>query len=69
MTDLVKTAREYLAMNAAESGADVLIAELAAEVERLRKINDINSATIRHQMKMNADLLVAAEQSDVQVDQ
>lgn len=30
---LVKRARDYLAMNAAESGADVLIAELADTLE------------------------------------
>lgn len=31
---LVKTAREYLAMNAAESGADVLITELTDALEK-----------------------------------
>lgn len=34
--DIVTRARDYLAANAAESGADVLIAELADEVGRLR---------------------------------
>lgn len=36
MTDVVERANFYIANNAAESGADVLIAELAAEIERLR---------------------------------
>lgn len=36
MPDLVKRARDYLTQNAAESGADVLIRELANEIERLR---------------------------------
>lgn len=36
MTDLVERARAYLAANAAESGADVLIAELADELDGLR---------------------------------
>jgi hypothetical protein len=34
--DIVERARDYLSSNAAESGADVLIAELVAEVETLR---------------------------------
>jgi hypothetical protein len=34
--ELVKRARDYLANNAAESGADVLIGELADEIEVLR---------------------------------
>jgi len=34
--NLVERARDYLANNAAESGADVLIGELADEIERLR---------------------------------
>ena len=33
---ILKRAREYLAANAAESGADVLIAEMVNEIERLR---------------------------------
>jgi len=37
--DIVAQAREYLANNAAESGADVLIKELADEVERLRWVS------------------------------
>lgn len=32
--ELVKTARRYLAMNAAESGADVLITELTDALEK-----------------------------------
>lgn len=36
MSDLVTRARDYLKQNAAESGADVLIRELANEIERLR---------------------------------
>ena len=32
--ELVKTARDYLANNAAESGADVLIAELVEQLEK-----------------------------------
>jgi hypothetical protein len=35
--DIAERAREYLANNAAESGADVLIAGLVAEVEALRE--------------------------------
>lgn len=38
MSDIVKRARNYLAENAAESGADVLIDELATEVTRLRSL-------------------------------
>lgn len=34
--DIVDQAKSYLAANAAESGADVLIGELISEVERLR---------------------------------
>lgn len=34
MSEIVKQAREYLAANSAESGADVLIGELCDEVER-----------------------------------
>jgi hypothetical protein len=36
--DIVATAHNYLANNAAESGADVLIKELADEVIRLRDV-------------------------------
>lgn len=35
--DILERARDYLAKNAAESGACVLIRELCDEVERLRK--------------------------------
>ena len=38
MSDIVERARDYLAHNAAESGADVLIDELAAEIVRLREL-------------------------------
>jgi hypothetical protein len=38
--DIVELARGYLAQNAAESGADVLIKDLADEVDRLRKCLD-----------------------------
>ena len=38
--DIVTRARDYLAANAAESGADVLIAELADEVGRLRRVEE-----------------------------
>ena len=38
MSDIVTRARDYLAANAAESGADVLIADLADEIERLRRV-------------------------------
>lgn len=37
MSDIVKRARRYLAENAAESGADVLIDDLATELELARK--------------------------------
>lgn len=36
MADIVAVARDYLAHNAAESGADVLIIELCEEIEALR---------------------------------
>jgi hypothetical protein len=36
--DIVTQAKDYLAQNAAESGADVLIAALVDEVERLRQL-------------------------------
>lgn len=36
MSDIAERARDYLAINAAESGADVLIQELLGENERLR---------------------------------
>jgi hypothetical protein len=35
--DIVALARDYLAKNAAESGADVLIKDMADEIERLRQ--------------------------------
>ena len=38
--DIVDLARDYLAHNAAESGADVLIKDLTDEVERLRRLID-----------------------------
>ncbi len=38
--DIVDLARDYLANNAAESGADALIGDLADEVDRLRKLLD-----------------------------
>lgn len=38
--DVVDRARDYLAMNAAKSGADVLIEELSGEVLRLRRLID-----------------------------
>ena len=36
MTDILDLAKSYLKANAAETGADVLIEELAKEVSRLR---------------------------------
>jgi hypothetical protein len=41
VTDIVKQARNYVGMNAAESGADVLILDMADEIERLRAQLDI----------------------------
>ena len=45
MSDLVKRARHYIANNAAESGADVLITELADRIEvleaALRKAQEV----------------------------
>ena len=38
--DITDLARDYLANNAAESGADILIRELIDEVERLRRLID-----------------------------
>jgi hypothetical protein len=38
MADLIERAHDYLAMQAAESGADVLIAELADEIDNLRRL-------------------------------
>jgi len=40
MSDIVERARKYLAANAAESGADVLIDELASEITRLRSLTE-----------------------------
>ena len=37
VTDIVQAARAYLQENAAETGADALIEQLADEVERLRE--------------------------------
>lgn len=42
MDDLVKRAREYLSHNAAESGADILIAEMADHIEGLRDLCTAN---------------------------
>lgn len=44
MSEIVRQAREYLAQNAAESGADVLIAELCDEVERMKRWAEIAAA-------------------------
>jgi len=44
MSRTVERAREYLALNAAESGADVLIADLCAEVESYKRIAEIDRA-------------------------
>ena len=41
---IVEQAREYLAANAAESGADVLIAELCDEVGRMAQWAEIEAA-------------------------
>jgi len=38
--DIISVARDYLAHDAAESGADVLIKELSEEVQRLRMLLD-----------------------------
>lgn len=44
MTDIVRRAREYLASNAAESGADVLIHELCDEVARMKRWAEVEAA-------------------------
>ncbi len=36
MADIVERARNYVGLNAAESGADVLILDMADEIERLQ---------------------------------
>jgi hypothetical protein len=41
---IVEQAREYLAANAAESGADVLISELCDEVERMARWAEVEVA-------------------------
>lgn len=42
MTDVVARAKDYLAHNAAESGADELIRDLIAEIEWLRqRVSDL----------------------------
>lgn len=38
MTDILELSRSYLAANAAETGADVLIEEMAKEIKRLRSV-------------------------------
>lgn len=52
MSQVVEQAREYLAHNAAESGADVLIRELIDEVERretaLRNLVALEIGRVRH---------------------
>ncbi len=57
MSDLDKRAREYLTMNAAESGADVLIAEMADEIAKYqRRIQILQShCEILHDMLLNPD--------------
>ncbi len=44
MSKIVEQAREYLANNAAESGSDVLIAELCDEVCRMKRWAEIEAA-------------------------
>jgi hypothetical protein len=44
MKDIVEEARDYLAHNAAESGADVLIAELIRAVEGWKRTAEIEIA-------------------------
>ena len=57
--DIVTRAREYLALNAAESGADVLIEELAEEIERLRKrVKDVEE-TMADKRRLTRELDVA----------
>ena len=43
-SEIVERAREYLSANAAESGADVLIAELCDEVERMARWAETEAA-------------------------
>jgi hypothetical protein len=52
MKDIVDEARDYLAHNAAESGADVLIAELIRAVEGWKKTAEIERA--RREQAMEA---------------
>jgi hypothetical protein len=57
MTDIVARAKDYLAHNAAESGADVLIKELCDEVESLRH-QWLNGVTrILDQVKENKTII------------
>lgn len=58
MSSVVDRAREYLANNAAESGADVLIADLIYEVEAWKKTADIEAAR-REQAMLSLDKVLA----------
>ena len=44
--DILELAKDYLAKNAAESGADEIIRELVEEVRRLRKAPPYESPTV-----------------------
>ncbi len=57
MSDIVERARAYLAANAAESGADVLIAEQADRIEDLEN----QLATINPAMKCRDGCAVVKE--------
>ena len=57
MSEIVKQAREYLAHNAAESGADVLIHELCDEVERIKRAFEIECAR-RDQAMQSLDKVI-----------
>ena len=69
--DIVKQARDYLAQNAAESGADVLIAGMADEIERLRAVllraykfvSPLSDPLPITNREMAAELMAALEQN------
>lgn len=55
---IVEQAREYLAHNAAESGADVVIRELIDEVERMARWAEVEAAR-RDQAMASLDKVLA----------
>ena len=59
MSDLSKRAREYLAMNAAESGADALIAEMADEIVMLQAQMATYLGTVKQIARVREDTIAS----------